>query len=323
MVDDEFVGEPRERSYESTFTEHEAGATPKGVVHPANSLEGITRLAETVRAINRPLFSPLLSEAIRAINRPLFSPPLSEAIRAINRPLFSPPLSEAIRAINRPLFSPPLSEAIRAINRPLFSPPLSEAIRAINRPLVNTCPLGPIDSFNPRIIPVLTSTPNLVTAEVEPQVRPDSLYVEDENCPVTGEVAYWLTQFDALITDDGLHRFCRSLFADGYYALAVQKAYIYIDNLVSKRSGRTDKDGADLMRTVFSPKNPVLKLNKLQSRSEENQQQGYMHMFEGVMIGIRNPRAHEYDVEDTPREALEMIVIANHLMRLLKSSTLA
>ena len=41
------------------------------------------------------------------------------------------------------------------------------------------------------------------------------------------------------------------------------------------------------------------------------------------MIGIRNPRAHEYDVEDTPRVALEMIVIANHLMRLLKSSTLA
>ena len=131
---------------------------------------------------------------------------------------------------------------------------------------------------------------------------------------------YWLTQFDALVKDGGLRRCCRSLFADGYYSLSVQKAYIYIDNLVSKRSGRTDIYGADLMRTVFSPKNPVLKLNGLESRSEENQQQGYMHIFEGAMIGIRNPRAHEHELEDSPEEALEMLVLANHLMRMLNKS---
>ena len=69
--------------------------------------------------------------------------------------------------------------------------------------------------------------------------------------------------------------------------------------------------------------NPVLKLNNLQSRSGENQQQGYMHIFEGAMIGIRNPRVHEYAIEDTPGEALEMLVLANHLMRMLTRSILA
>lgn len=36
-----------------------------------------------------------------------------------------------------------------------------------------------------------------------------------------------------------------------------------------------------------------------------------------AMTGIRNPRAHESQLVDTPESALEMIVLANHLMRKL------
>ena len=326
MDEHEFVNESREGSDESIFTEHEDGGMPEGPVFHVNSLEGINRNAETIRAINRSLVSQQLSETIRAINRSLVSQQLSETIRAItiNRSLFSQQLSETIRAItiNRSLFSQQLSETIRAItiNRSLFSQQLSETIRAINRPLVNPWPMGPTPYLNPRTNSALTPAMTVVTTQEEPQTRPDSLRFEDEDTPLIGEALYWLTQFDALVKDGGLRRCCRSLFADGYYSLSVQKAYIYIDNLVSKRSGRTDIYGADLMRTVFSPKNPVLKLNGLESRSEENQQQGYMHIFEGAMIGIRNPRAHEHELEDSPEEALEMLVLANHLMRMLNKS---
>ena len=48
-----------------------------------------------------------------------------------------------------------------------------------------------------------------------------------------------------------------------------------------------------------------------------------MHIFEGTMTGIRNPRAHECDLEDSAEEALEMLVIASHLIRMLKRSTMA
>ena len=240
---------------------------------------------------------------------------LSASITAMNRPLLSQQFTEAVRAMNRPLLPQQFTEAVRAMNRPLLSQQFTEAVRAMNRPPVNNWYVASTISLN--------LIPTVVTTREEPQTWPDSVGVGAEEHSLTGEWSYWFTLFDALIKDDGLRRYCRSLFVDGYYALAVQGAYIYIDNCVSELSGRADKDGADLMRTVFSPKNPVLKLNNLQGRSGENQQQGYMHIFEGAMIGIRNPRAHEYAIEDTPGEALEMLVLANHLIRMLKRSILA
>ena len=48
-----------------------------------------------------------------------------------------------------------------------------------------------------------------------------------------------------------------------------------------------------------------------------------MDIFAGVMGGIRNPRAHEHEIVDDPEAALEMLIIANHLMRKLEHSTLA
>ena len=233
----------------------------------------------------------------------------------MNQSLISKQFAESIRVLNRPLFSQQFAESIRALTRPLFSQQFAESIRALNRPLVNNWHVASTVSLN--------VNPRVVTTREEPQTWPDSIGLGAEDHSLTGEKPCWFALFDALIKDDGLRRSCRSLFADGYYALAVQRAYIYIDNWVSNRSGRDDKDGADLMRTVFSPKNPVLKLNNLQSRSGENQQQGYMHIFEGAMIGIRNPRVHEYAIEDTPGEALEMLVLANHLMRMLTRCILA
>ena len=342
------VNESDEGSPDSTSPECKVVPVTKSPVPRANlvhALERTARCAETIRSLNRPLgISQQMAETIRALNRPLgisqqmaetmraFNRPLgisqqmAETMRALNRPLgISQQMAETMRALNRPLgISQQMAETMRALNRPLgISQQMAETIRAFNRPFVNPWSMEGLVSYNRRPIPDVTLTQTLVKTKEEPQVRRDSVRVEYDDCLPLEKGLYWLTQFDIFVTDDGLRRYCRNLFADGYYSLAVQKAYIYIDNFVSKRSGRTDKDGADLMRTVFSPKNPVLKLNKLESRSEENQQQGYMHIFEGTMMGIRNPRAHEHDIEDSPREAFEMLVIANHLMRMLRRAALS
>ncbi len=128
-----------------------------------------------------------------------------------------------------------------------------------------------------------------------------------------------LVTFERLVTDETLRLATRQLFIDGHYALAVEEAYKCLNNYIKSRSSVSD-DGASLMRRVFSPKNPILKLNQLRSESQRNQQLGYMEIYAGCMTGIRNPRAHEYRSLDEPSAALEMLSLANHLIRLARNA---
>ena len=48
--------------------------------------------------------------------------------------------------------------------------------------------------------------------------------------------------------------------------------------------------------------------------SEQNEQSGYMQILAGCMVGIRNPRAHDSDWEDTEERSLQLLSFANHLM---------
>ena len=132
-----------------------------------------------------------------------------------------------------------------------------------------------------------------------------------------------LDRFDEAVPIRELRGVSRKLFADGHYARAVEEAFKYLNNAVKKKSGLTEKDGADLMRVAFSANSPVLKLNKFLSDTEKSEQRGYMEMFAGTMTGIRNPRAHDHELDDQPEIALEMLVLANHLMRKLNNSTLS
>jgi len=137
----------------------------------------------------------------------------------------------------------------------------------------------------------------------------------------TRTVPALIVMFDTLVTESLLNKTTRQLFLDGHYALAVEEAYKCLNNVVKSRSKLT-ADGADLMRTAFSPKNPILKLNPLKTESQKNHQQGYMDIFAGCMTGIRNPRAHEHRYLDEPDVALEMLSLANHLLRLVQNAKL-
>ena len=119
--------------------------------------------------------------------------------------------------------------------------------------------------------------------------------------------------FDKLITNVQLRKKTEKLFKNGHHAQAVEEAYKLLDNLVKRRAGIADKTGSNLMKTVFSINAPILRLNACITASERDEQQGYMDIFSGCMMGIRNPRAHESDWEDTEQRALELLVLANHL----------
>lgn len=84
------------------------------------------------------------------------------------------------------------------------------------------------------------------------------------------------------------------LFEDGYHWEAVFAAAKALVNLVKERSGKHELDGAPLVRAVFSRNDPILAFNELKDQTDLDEQEGMMHLFEGAVLGIRNPGGHSF-----------------------------
>lgn len=118
-----------------------------------------------------------------------------------------------------------------------------------------------------------------------------------------------------IIKDSELLNIVAKLYNDGHHSRAVEEAFKFLNNLVKKTMKLEQTlDGASLMKKVFSANSPLLMINSGESQSEKDEQLGYMEIFSGVMTGIRNPRAHEHEWEDTQQRAMELIIIADHLI---------
>ncbi len=109
------------------------------------------------------------------------------------------------------------------------------------------------------------------------------------------------------------------LYRDGHYRNAVLDAAVALVNFVKERSRRHDLDGAGLMRTVFSRNNPILAFNDLADQSQQDEQEGLMHLFEGAVLGLRNPRAHDV-LPDSAEYALECIAFLSMLAKRLEQA---
>lgn len=119
---------------------------------------------------------------------------------------------------------------------------------------------------------------------------------------------------------DNLHPLINSVakgrFNDGHYADAVEAAFKEINTRVKKiYRDRTsiEKDGAKLMQAAFSIQNPIIRLGDTSTETGVNIQQGYMEMFVGAMIGIRNPQAHN-NLLISKEEAIRKLHFASMLM---------
>ncbi len=106
------------------------------------------------------------------------------------------------------------------------------------------------------------------------------------------------------------------LFRDGHYRNAVLDACLALGNYVKDKSGQHSLDGVNLMRTVFSVNKPVVAFNALEDQSDRDEQEGLMHLFEGVALAFRNPRAHDLDA-DSPEDATEYLAFLSLLAKKL------
>jgi len=102
-----------------------------------------------------------------------------------------------------------------------------------------------------------------------------------------------------------------ALYRDGHYLQAVFDASKVLIALVKTASARTDLDGADLMRTAFSPKAPILVFNADPSDSE---QEGMMCLYAGAVMAIRNPGGHRVGTTEQPERALQHLELLSLLV---------
>ncbi len=99
---------------------------------------------------------------------------------------------------------------------------------------------------------------------------------------------------------------------------AVLDSIHYISDVIRERSG-LEGDGVGLVGAAFGGKTPKLKVNRLQTESEQNVQRGVEALLRGVYQAIRNPRSHGI-TQDDERSAVAIILFVDYLLRIVDQS---
>ena len=118
-------------------------------------------------------------------------------------------------------------------------------------------------------------------------------------------------------------------FQKAQYSDAIREAFKAVENYVKEKSGKDDF-GVSLMSNLFGfdydekqnklKRPPILRLNKLKTKSERSEQKGYMYLFMGAMEGIRNPFSHEHIEINDPILTLKCLFLASHLLEKLDNA---
>jgi uncharacterized protein (TIGR02391 family) len=107
------------------------------------------------------------------------------------------------------------------------------------------------------------------------------------------------------------------LYKNGHYRQAILDTYIALVDAVKVKSTRYDIDNSPLMQAVFSAKRPVLKVS-----NDQDEQMGFMWLFSGAVMAIRNPKAHKLIEQKDTQRTIEWLSFASVLLRVLDEAEL-
>lgn len=120
------------------------------------------------------------------------------------------------------------------------------------------------------------------------------------------------------LLDERLWNFIKRNYTSENYSSAVLDSIQFIGDLVRDKSG-LETDGNNLVGQAFGGQNPKIKLNKLQTETEQNIQKGVEFTLRGIYSAFRNPRSHTKYV-DKEEDADAIIIFINHLLKLIDKS---
>lgn len=121
---------------------------------------------------------------------------------------------------------------------------------------------------------------------------------------------------DVPLEISGLHPLVQKtageLYKNGHFRQAILDTYIALVEAVKVKSGEHNLDNTPLMQNVFSPKTPTIKVS-----DDYDEQLGFMWLFSGAVMGIRNPKAHRLIEQNDPQRTLEWLSFASVLLRVI------
>lgn len=102
-------------------------------------------------------------------------------------------------------------------------------------------------------------------------------------------------------------------FMRGEFDVAVLHAMKAVEVAVRRAGGFKDEMiGKVLMQEAFKEGGPLA-----DPQAEKGEQIGRMNLFMGAIASYKNPHSHRDVQLDTPEEAVEIVMLANHLLRIV------
>ena len=110
----------------------------------------------------------------------------------------------------------------------------------------------------------------------------------------------------------------QSTYEAGNYSHAILDAIHYLSNILREKTG-ADGDGKSLVGQALGGDSPRLRINRLQTETERNEQQGIESILRGMYQAIRNPRSHE-QIVDKQETADAIIYFIDYLLIIIEKS---
>ena len=115
--------------------------------------------------------------------------------------------------------------------------------------------------------------------------------------------------------DKGLVTSVGDRLQNGMYTDAVLAGGKYLTKILREK-GNVSSDGIQLAGEVLGGNAPLLRLNKLQTQSEKDEQKGIHQIVMGIYTGIRNPRTHD-KIEDSEEYCIRVLILIDTILQYL------